>query len=100
MNITIQLPDVQHCIYVIHCTRCSQLYIGETGCALDTHFKEHHADIKHWRDKPVANHFSQTGLTIHNIHIKGLWLLFADSVNDRKDMESQLIDKLSSFVAW
>ena len=83
-------------VYIIHCTKCTQLYIGETGCTLDTCFKEHLADIKHWRDKPVANHFNQTGHIIHNIHVKGLWLLFTDSVNDRKDMESHLTDKLGS----
>ena len=48
------------------------------------------------RDKPVANHFNQTDHTIHNIRVKGLWLLFTDSVNDRKDMVSRLIDKLGS----
>ena len=83
-------------IYVIHCTKCTQLYIGESGCSLDTRFKEHLADIKTPRDKPVANHFNQTDHTIHNIQVKGLRLLFTDSVNDRKDVESHLIDKLSS----
>ena len=42
------------------------------------------------------NHFNQTGHTLHNIRGKGLWLLFTDSVNNRKDMESHLIDKLGS----
>ena len=39
-----------------------------------------------------------TFLTGHilNIQLKGLWLLFTDSVNNKKDMESHLIDKLSS----
>ena len=31
--------------YVIHCTRCTQLYFGETGRILDTRFREHLADI-------------------------------------------------------
>ena len=88
----VQLHDVQHRIR-IHCTRCTQLYFDETGRTLDTRFKEHLADIKRWRYKPVANHFNQTD---HSIRVKGLWLLFTDSVNDRKDMESHLIDKLGS----
>ena len=46
--------------YVIHCTRCAQLCISETGHTLDIHFKEHLVDIKHQREKPVANHFNQT----------------------------------------
>ena len=52
------------------------------------------ADTKHHRDKPVANHFNQAGHSIHNIRVKGLWLLFTDNASDRKDMESDLIDKL------
>ena len=35
-------------------------------------------------DKPAANNFYQTSHIIHIIHIIGLWLLFPDSVNDRK----------------
>ena len=97
MNITKQFICLTYNItYVIHCTKCAQLYISETGRILDTRFKEHAADIKHRSDKPVANHLNQTGQTIHNIRVKGPWLLFTDSVNDRKDMESHLIDKLGS----
>ena len=97
INITKQFICLTYnIIYVIHCTKYAQLYVGETGRTLDTRFKEHLADIKHRRDKPVANYFKQTGHTIHNIRVKGLWLLFTDSVNDRKDMESHLIDKLGS----
>ena len=54
--------------------------------------------VNHRTEKPVTtgNQFNQTGHTLHNIRVKGLWLLFTDSVNDRKDMESHLTDKLSS----
>ena len=96
MNITKQFNCLTYILYVIHCTKCAQIYIGEIGRTLDTRFKEHLADIKHRRGKPVANHFNQTDHTIHNIRVKGLWLLFTDSVNDRKDMASRLIDKLGS----
>ena len=73
MNITKQFNCLTYDIlYVILCTRCTQLYIGETGRMLNTHSKEHFVDIKHRRDKPADNHFSQTGRTIHNICVKGL----------------------------
>ncbi|WP_419620888.1 GIY-YIG nuclease family protein, partial [Thiolapillus sp.] len=62
MNITKQFNcQTYNIVYVIHCTKCAKLYIGETGRTLDTRFKEHLADIKHHRDKPVANHFNQAG---------------------------------------
>ena len=89
MNITKQFNCLTYKVaYVIHCTKCAQLYIELTGRTFDTRFKEHVADIKHRRDKPVTNHFSKTGDTIHNICLKGLYLLFTDSVNDRKDVET------------
>ena len=83
-------------IYVIHCTKCAKLHIGKIGHTLNTCFKEHLADIKYHRDKPVANHFNQAGHSIHNICVTGLWLLFTDNARNRKDMESYLIEKLSS----
>ena len=57
-------------VYVIRCTKCAKLYIGETGRTLDTRFKEHLADIKYHRDKPVASHFNQAGHSIHNVRVK------------------------------
>ena len=48
------------------------------------------------RGKPVANHLIQAGHAIHNIRVKGLWLLFTDNTSDGKDMECHLIDKLGS----
>ena len=73
-------------IYVVHRTKCTKLYIRETGHTLDNRFKEHLVDIKHHRDKPVANHFNQTGHPIY-ICVKGLWLLFMDNASDKKGME-------------
>ena len=82
--------------HVFYCTKFAKLCIGETGHTLNTRFEEHLADIKHHRDKPVANHLNQGGCPIHNIHVKELWLLFTDNASDRKDMESHLIDKFGS----
>ena len=55
-------------VYVIRCTKCAKLYIGETGRTLETHFQEHLADRYHW-DKPVVNHFNQVGHSIHNVRL-------------------------------
>ena len=80
-------------VSVIHCTICAKVYIGETGHTLDTLFKEHLADVKYHRDKPVDIHFNQAGDSIHDVRVKGLWLLFTDNVRDRKDMESYPTEK-------
>ena len=52
--------------------------------------------FKRRRDKPVADHFNETDHIIHSIRVNGLWLLFTDSVNDRKNTESHSIDKLGN----
>ena len=95
MNITKQFSCQTYIIYIIDCTKCYKLYISKTECTLNTCFKEHLADIKHHREKPVANHFNQAR-SVHDIHVKWLWVLFTDNASDRKDMETHLIDKLGS----
>ena len=96
MNVTKHFNCQYNIVYVIRCTKCAKLYIGEAGRTLDTRFKEHIADIKYHRDKPVANHFNQADHSVHKVHVKGLWLLFTDNASDRKDMESYLIENLGS----
>ena len=59
-------------------------------------FKEHLADIKYHRDKPVANHFNQVGHSIHKFRVKEMWPLFTDNARDMKGMESYLTEKLGS----
>ena len=83
-------------VYVISCTQCTKLYIGETGRTLETRFKEHLADIRYNRDKPVAIHFNSHGHSIQHVRVKGLWLMSNSNPRDRKDMESHLIDKLGT----
>ena len=77
-------------VFIIPSIKRANLDIGKTGCILDTYFKENLADIKHHKGKLVANHFKQAGHCIHNVCVKGLWLLFMDNASDRKDMESHL----------
>ena len=83
-------------VYVISCSKCEQLYIGETGRSLSTRFKEHLDDIRFNRCKPVSLHFNQEGHSILNIRVKGLWIILRGSINDRKDKESFLIDRLGT----
>ena len=41
-------------------------------------------------------HFNRAGHSIHNVRVKGMWLLLTDNARDRKDMESYLTEKLVS----
>ena len=43
-------------IYLLTCNICKKQYVGETKRAFVVRMKEHLADIRLKRDKPVANH--------------------------------------------
>ena len=45
-------------IYLLQCSKCQIQYIGETKRPFVARLKEHFADIKHRRDKPVALHIN------------------------------------------
>ena len=82
-------------VYAVTCTACSKVYIGETGRTLETRGKEHLADIKYRRHKPVALHFNSEGHSIKCLRIKGIWLVTGSTL-DRKDRESHLIQTLGT----
>ena len=48
-------------IYLIQCSSCNSVYVGETGRALRERMTSHRFDIAHDKDTPVAEHFSQHG---------------------------------------
>ena len=52
-------------VYLLTCKTCQIQYVGETKRTLCVRVKEHLADIKHVRDKPVSNHMQ--GHTCKNI---------------------------------
>ena len=54
-NVDCQTTNV---VYLLSCSLCNKQYIGETKRAFSVRFKEHLADVKHKRDKPVSNHIN------------------------------------------
>ena len=45
-------------IYLLTCNVCKKQYVGETKRAFVVRLKEHLADIRLKRDKPIANHIN------------------------------------------
>ena len=43
-------------VYLLTCSACQKQYVGETKRAFCVRFKEHLADIRHNRDKPIVHH--------------------------------------------
>ena len=82
-------------VYAITCTVCSKIYIGETGRTLEIRAKEHLADIKYNRQKPVAVHFNSAGHSVKSLRIKGIWQIEGKTL-DRKERESYLIKTLGT----
>ena len=83
-------------VYAIKCSKCSKLYVGETGRSLATRFSEHLADIRHNRDKTVAHHFNASNHSVQDVRVLGIWKMFLFDTNARKDMEKHLIKKLGT----
>ena len=46
----------QNVIYLLTCNICKKQYVGETKRSFIIRLKEHLADIRHKRDKPLSNH--------------------------------------------
>ena len=62
-KLSIDLPANVDCqttnvVYLLTCSVCNKQYVGETKRAFHIRYKEHQADIRHKRDKPVANHIA------------------------------------------
>jgi len=83
-------------VYLIHCTRCKLMYIGETGRTLNDRISEHISDIRYNRDKSVARHFNQSCHSLLNLRVRGLWLMKTDNVKLRKETESYFIERLAT----
>ena len=82
-------------VYCIICSRCGDLYIGETKRKLAERLREHLQDIrKNNRTSPVAQHFSRQGHSIEDVSV--CVLTTCGSENIRKTKEMELINRLGT----
>ena len=57
-------------IYAISCNLCPKaIYIGETSNSFRHRMNGHRSDIKHNRNKPVAEHFNKPDHTLDNLRL-------------------------------
>ena len=57
-------------IYAISCNLCPKaMYIGETSNSIRQRMNGHRSDIKHNRNKPVAEHFNKPDHTLNNLKL-------------------------------
>ena len=82
----------EHIVYCLLRTKCTSIvYIGDTGCRLADHFREHYRDnINRRNNLPVPAYFNQPNHTMENMKVA---LLKAGLANQdyRKKQEMRLI---------
>ena len=93
--------QMSNLVYAITCKSCSMVYIGETSRTLETRFKEHLADVRHSRERPVALHFNSHNHSIRDISVAVVWKCRAGGDTfSRKHIESMLIRRLGTMAPY
>ena len=75
-------------VYLITCSSCNAVYVGETGQKLRERLNGHRPDIRNGNDTPVGVHFGQPG---HELRVSGLELT-SKNATSRKVRERSWID--------
>jgi hypothetical protein len=91
----------QEVIYLISCKKCDSMYIGQTKSTLNYRLNQHRYDIRHKKDKPVAQHFNQadhdsTDLQITPIEQTPQTLTGRDNLRHRLTREAWWIQELQT----
>ena len=88
-------------VYGIKCGSCDKImYVGETERTLAERAKEHLADIKHRRNKTVANHFNSNNHSEKDVTFSILEKCFSNSMYYRKGREIYWMEKLNTFAPF
>ena len=84
-------------VYLLTCKTCHIQYVGETKRPLESRIKEHLADIKHNRDKPVSRHMNthtNKGIDYQIIHLIHMNPSDSSSTKIRREKEMYWIHQL------
>ena len=82
-------------VYIIQCSQCGLLYVGETYRTLAERLDEHVRAVKYNRDTPVGNHFNTDYHNLQHMTIAAIWQNHTDFIH-RKFVESDIISKLNT----
>ena len=90
---TCQTSDV---VYIVSCSLCHQLYIGETYRTLGERAREHRDSINQKRNTPVANHFTSQFHNLSHFSVAAIWRNSSGDPLYRKYMEKRVINSLGT----
>ena len=85
---------IYNLVYGICCVKCQKkIYIGETSRSLKERAKEHEADVRLRRDKPISDHFNGAGHGVKDMGISVLTQIRDSSRYYRLIKELEFIKK-------
>ena len=91
--------ETWNAVYGIKCERCERVvYVGETERTVSERLKEHLADVRHSRNKAVAEHFNQRDHSISDFKIVILEKCTDPSRYFRKIRELFWIERLNTVM--
>ena len=91
--------ETWNAVYGIKCERCERVvYVGETERTVSERLKEHLADVRHSRNKAVAEHFNQPDHSISDFKIVILEKCTDPSRYFRKIRELFWIERLNTAI--
>ena len=83
-------------VYVLTCTYCNQLYVGETYRTLNERVSEHLRAVRLSYATPVGIHFNMPNHSVSHVRVTAVWLNTSFSHLRRKCIESYIIHRLGS----
>jgi len=81
-------------IYLVNCTKCNKLYVGETKRQLKDRLNNHRSDIKLFKNTTIAIHFNDTNHTVNNLKITPIEQLHTEDTRLRLQREKYWIKTL------
>jgi hypothetical protein len=104
------LKDSMNCqstdvVYLIQCSSCKMMYVGETGQTLHERFRKHRSDIKCSKSTPVGIHFNGA-CRLEHVVITPLELvktdrnLSSEDILDRLEKKEHILERLEREQFW
>ena len=82
-------------VYILTCTLCHKLYVGETCRTLNERFTEHLRSMRLNYNDPIGQHFNSPVHNHTHAKVAAVWQNPRDRAY-RKHMESQVINRLGT----
>ena len=83
-------------IYCIQCSKCQQIYVGQTSRSLKERFCEHKNSVRTNQKNTIGDHFNGPGHSLANMNIFGLEKVFNTKPQILEKRESMWIKNLIS----